>query len=109
MADRRFRREFATWVRANIGPRADGVRGHGFGFSDLQSHPRTFVIRTFDLGGSQAAKHEQLAVVEPILAVVTTATDDAGTWVAAGQGLARPGPGRGTPGSVGWRPGSRRP
>jgi nitroreductase len=89
MADRRFRRELAMWVRANTSPRADGVRGHGFGFSDLVSHLGPLVIRTFDLGNSQAAKDEQIAQGSPILAVVSTADDDAGSWVSAGQGLAR--------------------
>lgn len=89
MADRRFRRELAMWVRANGSPRADGVRGHGFGFSDLLSHLGPLVIRTFDLGDSQAAKDEEIAAGAPILAGITTVADDAGAWVSAGQGLAR--------------------
>ena len=89
MADRHFRRELAAWLRPNTGDTHDGMRGHGFGFSDLLSHLGPLVMRTFDLGDSQAAKDEEIAAGAPALAVVCTGDDDPAAWLAAGQALAR--------------------
>lgn len=89
MADRHFRRELAAWLRPNTGDARDGMRGHGFGFSNLLSHLGPLVMRTFDLGDSQAAKDEEIAEGAPALAVVCTDQDDPAAWLAAGQALAR--------------------
>lgn len=89
MADRHFRRELAAWLRPNASAAGDGMRGHGFGFSDLLSHLGPLVMRTFDLGDSQAAKDQEIAVGAPALAVVCTDRDEPAAWLAAGQALAR--------------------
>ncbi len=89
MSDRHFRRELAAWLRPNTGSAPDGVRGHGFGFPDIMSHLGPLVVRTFDLGNSQAAKDAEIAEEAPVLVVVCTADDDPEAWLATGQALAR--------------------
>jgi len=89
MADRRFRRELAAWLRPNTSSAPDGLRGHGFGFPDIMSHLGPLVMRTFDLGNSQAAKDEEIAAGAPALVVVCTDRDDPEAWLATGQALAR--------------------
>jgi nitroreductase len=89
MADRRFRRELAAWVRSNSSRQLDGVRAHGFGIPDLASYLGPLVMRTFDMGDRQAARDQQIAEGAPVLCVVCTDDDDPSSWLAAGQGLAR--------------------
>jgi hypothetical protein len=89
MADRRFRRELASWVHPNRTRSRDGVPGYGFGFGDLMSLAGPFVIRTFDTGKGQAAKDRQLAEGSPVLAILGTEDDTPPGWLAAGQALAR--------------------
>ncbi|MFO7960633.1 MAG: nitroreductase family protein [Nitriliruptoraceae bacterium] len=89
MADRRFRRELAAWLRPNTSSAPDGLRGHGFGFPDIMSHLGPLVMRTFDLGNSQAAKDEEIAAGAPALVAVCTDRDDPEAWLATGQALAR--------------------
>ncbi len=43
---------------------------------------------TFDLGRGQAAKHREIALYSPVLAVLGTETDTREDWLAAGQALA---------------------
>lgn len=89
MADRHFRRELAAWLRPNTSAAPDGMRGHGFGFSNVLSHLGPLVMRTFDLGDSQAAKDEEIAEGAPALGVLCTERDHPAAWLAAGQALAR--------------------
>lgn len=89
MASKSFRRELAAWVRPNRGANRDGVPGYGFGIADFISIGGPFVIRTFDLGGFQAAKDRELADGSPIVAIVSTEADNTHDWLAAGQSLAR--------------------
>ena len=89
MADRRFRRELASWVHPNRTRSRDGVPGYAFGFGDLMSLAGPFVIRTFDTGKGQAAKDRQLAEGSPVLAILGTEGDSRTDWLAAGQALAR--------------------
>jgi hypothetical protein len=89
MADKRFRRELASWVHPNRTKSRDGVPGFGFGFGDLMSLAGPFAIRTFDTGRGQAAKDRQLAEGSPLLAVLGTEGDAPPDWLAAGQALAR--------------------
>lgn len=89
MADRLFRRELASWMRANRSHDSDGIRGYGFGFGDLISHVVPRVIRTFDLGESQAARDRALAESSPLLAVLGSETDGPRQWLAVGQALQR--------------------
>jgi hypothetical protein len=89
MADKSFRRELAAWVRSNRSTQHDGIPGYGFGFTDIVSVGGPFVIRTFDLGGFQAAKDRDLATGSPVIAVMHTEADTARDRIAAGQALAR--------------------
>ncbi len=89
MAHKSFRRELAAWVRSNRSPQQDGIPGYGFGFSDIVSVGGPFVIRTFDLGGFQAAKDRELATGSPVIAILHTEANTTRDWIAAGQALAR--------------------
>jgi nitroreductase len=89
MAQKSFRRELAAWVRSNRSTQQDGIPGYGFGFTDIVSVGGPFVIRTFDLGGFQAAKDRELAAGSPVIAVLHTEADNPRDWIAAGQALAR--------------------
>ena len=89
LADKRFRRELASWVHPNRTKSRDGIPSYAFGFGDLMSLAGPFVIRTFDTGKGQAAKDRQLAEGSPVLAVLGTEGDAPADWLAAGQALAR--------------------
>jgi hypothetical protein len=89
MSDKTFRRELAAWVRSNRSLQQDGIPGYGFGFADVVSVGGPFVIRTFDLGGFQAARDRDLAAGSPVIAVLHTEADTPRDWIAAGQALAR--------------------
>jgi nitroreductase len=89
LADKRFRRELASWVHPNRTKSRDGIPGYAFGFGDVMSLAGPFVIRTFDTGKGQAAKDRQLAEGSPVLAVLGTEGDAPSDWLAAGQVLAR--------------------
>jgi hypothetical protein len=89
MANKSFRRELAAWTASNRSDRRDGIPGYGFGMSDLISLAGPFVIRTFDLGGFQAAKDRDLAHGSPLLVVLGTEDDTPRHWLAAGQALGR--------------------
>lgn len=89
MSDKSFRRELAAWVRSNRSVQQDGIPGYGFGFTDVISVGGPFIIRTFDLGGFQAAKDRDLAAGSPVLAILHTEADTSRDWIAAGQALAR--------------------
>jgi hypothetical protein len=89
MSDRRFRRELAAWMHPNRSRAARGLRGYGFGFGDLASVGGPLVVRTFDLGKSQAAKDRELAEHSPLLAVLGTEGDAPADWLVAGQAMQR--------------------
>jgi hypothetical protein len=89
MADKRFRRELASWIHPNRSRSRDGMRGYGFGFGELMSHAGPLVIRRFDVGKGQAARDRALAENSPLLAVFGTGVDRPAEWLAAGQALQR--------------------
>jgi hypothetical protein len=89
MSDPRFRRELAHWMRINQPAADDGMPGYAIGMSELESAVGPLVVRTFDVGGRQAAKDEDLARGSALLAVLTTAHDDITDWIAAGQAMQR--------------------
>ncbi len=89
MADPAFRHELATWLRPAHGASRDGVSGAAFGMPDMLSFALALAIRTFDLGGSQAAKDEALAQGSPALAVLATPGETQADWLAAGEALQR--------------------
>jgi hypothetical protein len=89
MADKRFRRELASWVHFNRTKSRDGIPGYAFGFGDLMSLAGPFVIRTFDTGKGQAAKDQELAEESTVLAILGTNEEAPQEWLAAGQALAK--------------------
>jgi nitroreductase len=89
LADKRFRRELASWVHPNRTMSRDGIPGYAFGFGDLMSLAGPFAIRTFDTGKGQAAKDRQLAEGSPVLAILSTEVDAPYEWLKTGQALAR--------------------
>ncbi len=88
-ASKDFRLELARWVHANRSSARDGIPGYAQGIDDLLSCAGPLVVRTFDMGEGQAAKDHDVATGSPVLAVLGTAGDSAGDWIAAGQALAR--------------------
>jgi len=89
LADKRFRRELASWVHPNRTRSRDGIPGYALGFGNLMSTAGPFVIRTFDTGKGQAAKDRELAEGSPVLAILGTKEDTPQRWLAAGQALAK--------------------
>jgi nitroreductase len=89
LADKRFRRELASWVHPNRTRSRDGIPGYAFGFGDLLSLAGPFAIRTFDTGKGQAAKDRQLTEGSPVLVILGTEGDVPREWLAVGQALAR--------------------
>jgi hypothetical protein len=89
MGDKRFRRELAAWMHPNRSRAARGMRGYGFGFSDLLSLGSPLIVRTFDLGEGEAAKDREFAEHSPLLSVLGTAGDAPRDWLAAGQAMER--------------------
>lgn len=88
LADRRFRRELASWVHSNRSSSRDGMPAFAHGMGDLASEVGPLIIRTFDIGDGRAARDRQLALGSPALAVLWTEEDRQRDWLRAGQGLA---------------------
>jgi hypothetical protein len=89
-SDPRFRRELAAWMHS--ARRDDGMPAYSQGVSellDMVTPMVSAVIRTFDVGDGVAASHHRLAQGSPMLACLSTTTDDASAWLAAGQALER--------------------
>ena len=80
--DPRWRRELAAWMH----PRR---RGDGLSLPAPAVPVAQWVVRSFDMGGGVAATDQQLAEGSPLLAVLTTGTDDPLAWLHAGQALER--------------------
>jgi hypothetical protein len=87
-ADRRFRRELASWMHFNRSRSQDGIPGYAQGMGDLRSAIGPLVVRTFDVGAGQAAKDRQFADGSPPLAVLSSVDDDPRDWLATGERLA---------------------
>ena len=88
-ADRRFRRELASWLHNNRTHSHDGIPGYAMGIGEFASYVGPFVVRTFDWGTTQAIDDRRLAEGSPLLAVVATDHDGPPAWLAAGQALER--------------------
>jgi Nitroreductase family len=84
-----FRRELAFWMRASRSARGDGMPGYALGMSELRSVISPLIVRTFDVGSSQAAKDDELSRGSALLALIVTESDDVPDWIAAGQALQR--------------------
>ena len=88
--DVRFRRELASWLH----PARDGDGLAAFSAEmkktlDFATPLAALVVRTFDVGNGIAARDKALAAGSPLLACISTTTDDAAAWLAAGQALQR--------------------
>lgn len=81
-ANSSWRRELAAWMH----PRR---RGDGLTVPALAVPVAQLVVRTFDMGGGVGAKDRQLAEASPLLAVLSTDSDDPRNWLRAGQALQR--------------------
>lgn len=88
MGDKRFRRELAAWLRPNWSERGDGIPGYALGMGDLGSVAGPLVVRTFDIGRGQAARHRDLATGSPMLALLGTVHDSPWDWLVAGEAVA---------------------
>src|SRR5581483_7146522 len=88
-ADKRFRRELATWVHPRKGGNADGLPGDVRAKGSLGEMTDPFFIRTFDLWREEAARDRQLAAGAPLLAVLGTFNDTPGDWFMAGMAVER--------------------
>jgi hypothetical protein len=87
LADARFRRELASWVRSNYTRKPDGIPGYAFGLSALPSLAGSLFLRAADPANRQAAHDEKFATTAPALVLLTTAGDTPADWLAAGQAL----------------------
>lgn len=87
-ADKRFRRELATWLQPERGVSRDGLSGSTLGFEGLLAYTAPKLVRTFDLGSGRAAKNLELAEGSPALLVLGTDKDTRAAWLATGQALA---------------------
>jgi hypothetical protein len=63
--------------------------GYALGLSELQSAVGPLIVRTFDVGRSQAAKDNELSRGSALLALIVTESDDLTDWIAAGQAMQR--------------------
>jgi hypothetical protein len=71
-ADRHFREELARWVRTRPEEARDGLLVQDMGVKDWLAFLGPALIRTFDRGGGQAAKDQDIALHSPVLAVLGT-------------------------------------
>lgn len=89
-SDAQFRRELAAWVHP--ARRGDGMPAYSHGMGELLDVATPLVgavVRTFDVGGGVAAMHQRLAEGSPVIACLSTSSDDPAGWLAAGQALER--------------------
>lgn len=87
MANPRFRKELAAWMRSSYTRRDDGIPGYALGIPGLPSLIGPLLMRTIDMGAGQATKDRQLAATAPALLLLTTPGDTVTDWLAAGQAL----------------------
>lgn len=90
VADCRFRRELAHWIRSNEGSSPqpnDGIPGASLGMPGLIADIGPFLVRTFDTGVLFAARDKQLAINSPLLIVLGSKEDTPADWLAVGQAL----------------------
>ena len=89
-ADARFRRELAAWLHSTR--HSDGMPAYANTVNrvlDMATPMVSAVVRTFDVGNGIAASHHRLVQGSPLLACLSTTTDDVSAWLAAGQALER--------------------
>jgi nitroreductase len=80
--DVQWRRELASWMHPQR-------RNEGFGIPGMTRPAAELIVRSFDMGEGVAARDAQLLHGSPLIAVLGTESDDASTWLRAGQALER--------------------
>ncbi len=85
-SDKRFRLEFAVWVRRAPGA-SDGLPEYAQGETDLLSFTGPMAVRTFELADGQAARDHDLAAYSPALLVLGSHEDSPVDWMRVGQAL----------------------
>lgn len=88
MADRAFRKELSHWMRPEHSHQMDGMEADLLGQHGLAAYAAPIVVRTFDVGSSQAAKDAELTEGSPDIFIMSTASDDPADWIATGRALA---------------------
>ncbi|HSP17316.1 MAG TPA: nitroreductase [Thermoanaerobaculia bacterium] len=83
-----FRRELADWMRPNETSSGDGICGDAFGIRGPISALGPWLMRSVDLGSSQA-KHDQELAENAAGLIVITADDDRTSLIRAGEALER--------------------
>jgi hypothetical protein len=86
-ANRDYRRETTEWLRKDPEHHADGVSPGDLGIRNWVALAGTTMIRTFERGNGKATKDSELASSSPVLALLGTNSDDACSWLMAGQAL----------------------
>jgi nitroreductase len=88
--DIRFRRELASWLHPRR--QRDGLSAFSSEMTktlEFATPLAALVVRSFDVGSGVAAKDAALAKNSPMLACLSTTTDDVPAWLASGQALQR--------------------
>lgn len=80
--DPRWRRELSSWMHARR-------KGDGLPTSNAAAPFARFVVRHVDLGKRVGSADQELVIQAPLVAVLSTKSDDTGDWLVAGQALER--------------------
>jgi hypothetical protein len=88
MADPAFRKELSHWMRPEHSHQMDGMEADLLGQHGVAAYIAPIVVRTFDMGKSQAAKDSQLTEGSPDIFILHTERDDPAAWLATGRALA---------------------
>jgi nitroreductase len=86
-ADKRFRAELARWSRLKPHECEDGYPITALGVNSMLSFAGPSLVRTFNLGKSQANTDREIALHSPVLAILGTDGDDVRSWLDAGQAM----------------------
>jgi hypothetical protein len=84
LGNKAFRKELATWIRANNSPEKDGLPGYSFGYTDFESYFGQFIFGTFDMSGSRARVETAYMRASPAVGVLSSEKDDKLNWIKAG-------------------------
>jgi len=90
LADPRFRRELASWIRPHAADPSlpqDGMPSESLGMPGLIADVGPFLVRTFDTGVLISARDRQLTINSPLLVVFGTEEDTPLAWLQTGQAL----------------------
>lgn len=84
LGNKAFRKELASWIRANNSPEKDGLPGYSFGYTDFESYFGQFIFGTFDMSGSRARVETAYMRASPAVGVLFTEAEDKLNWIMAG-------------------------